>query len=73
MVRLTDRPDMILDVYLGRKTTTTKINFSPFSHSYVPFLYLCPILGFPNIFALVFAKFVFQVFLEAFKAELYPF
>ena len=26
MVRLTDRPDMTLDVYSGRKTTTTTIN-----------------------------------------------
>ena len=29
MVRLTDRPDMTLDVYRGRKTTTTWMNFAP--------------------------------------------
>ena len=27
VVRLTDRPDMTLDVYRGRKTTTTTLNF----------------------------------------------
>ena len=27
MVRLTDRPDMTLDVYRGRKTTTTTLTY----------------------------------------------
>ena len=31
MVRLTDRPDMILDVYLGRKTTTQQPDANSFS------------------------------------------
>ena len=33
VVRLTDRPDMILDVYRGRKTTTTTIKLMSVNQS----------------------------------------
>ena len=33
VVRLTDRPDMTLDVYRGRKTTTQQQQQSCFNHS----------------------------------------
>ena len=38
MVRLTDRPDMTLDVYRGRKTTLQQCNPSPWCKTYRPTL-----------------------------------
>ena len=43
VVRLTDRPDMTLDVYRGRKTTMQQVNF-------IGHLYLCPYIQSYNQF-----------------------
>ena len=56
VARLTDRPDMTLDVYRGRKTTKQHMKFRLeyfidfLSEVYYYALFVCSIVG-PNLFA----------------------
>ena len=49
VVRLTDRPDMILDVYRGRKTTIQPTFGSKYTYLQLKQLYLCFVLLFLKI------------------------
>ena len=62
MVRLTDRPDMTLDVYGGRKTTIQQPLHIFFSFFY-NYEYLCSMPDFSQIYPVILEKKLILLFL----------